>query len=82
MVKFRSLLVPPRVRNFYTYSRNILLCKSFTIGTTVLGAFDPLNEIADVCEKYNCWFHVDAAWGGGLLLSKKYRHPRLTGIER
>lgn len=28
-------------------------------GTTVLGAFDPLNEIADVCEKYNCWFHID-----------------------
>ncbi|KAH9632546.1 hypothetical protein HF086_012353 [Spodoptera exigua] len=23
-----------------------------------------------------------AAWGGGLLFSKKYRHPRLTGIER
>ncbi|KAG5676946.1 hypothetical protein PVAND_006740 [Polypedilum vanderplanki] len=55
---------------------------SATAGTTVLGAFDPLNEIADICEKYNCWFHVDAAWGGGLLLSKKYRHPRLSGIER
>ncbi|XP_018328829.1 glutamate decarboxylase [Agrilus planipennis] len=25
---------------------------------------------------------VKAAWGGGLLLSKKYRHPRLSGIER
>jgi len=55
---------------------------SATAGTTVLGAFDPLNEIADVCEKYNCWFHVDAAWGGGLLLSSKYRSPRLDGIER
>ncbi|CAO1370287.1 unnamed protein product [Diamesa serratosioi] len=53
-----------------------------TAGTTVLGAFDPLNEIADICQKYNCWFHVDAAWGGGLLLSKKYRNPRLSGIER
>jgi glutamate decarboxylase len=53
-----------------------------TAGTTVLGAFDPLNEIADICDKYNCWFHVDAAWGGGLLLSKKHRHPRLSGIER
>ena len=32
---------------------------SATAGTTVLGAFDPLNDIADVCEKYKLWFHVD-----------------------
>lgn len=30
-----------------------------TSGTTVLGAFDDLNGIADVCEKYNLWMHVD-----------------------
>ncbi|KAF5274780.1 hypothetical protein FQR65_LT00363 [Abscondita terminalis] len=55
---------------------------SATSGTTVLGAFDPIPEIADICEKYHMWLHVDAAWGGGLLLSRKYRHPRLTGVER
>lgn len=32
-----------------------------TAGTTVLGAFDDLNEIADVCEKYNLWLHVDVS---------------------
>ncbi|XP_032682429.1 glutamate decarboxylase isoform X1 [Odontomachus brunneus] len=53
-----------------------------TAGTTVIGAFDPIPEIADICQKYRLWLHVDAAWGGGLLLSRKYRHPRLTGIER
>ncbi|XP_015515885.1 glutamate decarboxylase isoform X1 [Neodiprion virginianus] len=53
-----------------------------TAGTTVIGAFDPIPEIADICQKYELWLHVDAAWGGGLLLSRKYRHPRLTGIER
>ncbi|XP_074112564.1 glutamate decarboxylase isoform X1 [Cotesia typhae] len=53
-----------------------------TAGTTVIGAFDPIAQIADICEKYKLWLHVDAAWGGGLLLSRKYRHPRLTGIER
>ncbi|XP_076268672.1 glutamate decarboxylase isoform X1 [Rhynchophorus ferrugineus] len=53
-----------------------------TAGTTVLGAFDPINDIADICERHGMWLHVDAAWGGGLLLSKKYRHPRLSGIER
>lgn len=52
-----------------------------TAGTTVLGAFDPIDEIADVCKKYNMWLHVDAAWGGGALMSQKYRNL-LKGIER
>ncbi|XP_054743817.1 cysteine sulfinic acid decarboxylase [Anastrepha obliqua] len=57
------------------------LMVSATAGTTVLGAFDDLNSIADVCKKYDMWFHVDAAWGGGALVSRKYRHL-LNGIER
>lgn len=32
-----------------------------TAGTTVLGAFDNLTEIADICQKYNCWMHVDVS---------------------
>ncbi|XP_069790492.1 cysteine sulfinic acid decarboxylase-like isoform X2 [Narcine bancroftii] len=52
-----------------------------TSGTTVFGAFDPLPEIADVCERHGIWLHVDAAWGGSALLSRKHRHL-LTGIER
>lgn len=54
---------------------------SATAGTTVLGAFDPIDELADVCEKYSLWLHVDAAWGGGALVSKKHRQL-LKGIER
>lgn len=50
-------------------------------GTTVLGAFDPLEKIADLCKKHNIWMHVDAAWGGGALVSQKYR-KLLKGIER
>jgi glutamate/tyrosine decarboxylase-like PLP-dependent enzyme len=57
------------------------LCCAVTAGTTVLGAFDPIDEIADVCEKHNLWMHVDAAWGGGSLMSTKHRHL-LKGIER
>lgn len=30
-----------------------------TASTTVLGAFDPFNDIADVCEKHGIWLHVD-----------------------
>ncbi|KAJ4444928.1 hypothetical protein ANN_06727, partial [Periplaneta americana] len=52
-----------------------------TAGTTVLGAFDPLNTVADVCAKYKLWLHVDAAWGGGILFSRTHR-SKLTGIDR
>ncbi len=34
---------------------------SATAGTTVLGAFDPLEQIAEICKKYNIWMHVDVS---------------------
>ncbi|XP_050533627.1 cysteine sulfinic acid decarboxylase [Daktulosphaira vitifoliae] len=57
------------------------LMVSATAGTTVLGAFDPIAEIADVCHEYGIWLHVDAAWGGGALVSKRHRQL-LSGIHR
>ncbi|MBR9729549.1 pyridoxal-dependent aspartate 1-decarboxylase PanP [Shewanella intestini] len=50
-------------------------------GTTETGNVDPLNELADLAQKIDCHFHVDAAWGGASLLSNKYRYL-LNGIER
>ncbi|KAG8521617.1 Acidic amino acid decarboxylase GADL1, partial [Galemys pyrenaicus] len=52
-----------------------------TSGTTVLGAFDPLDEIADICVRHGLWLHVDASWGGSALMSRKYR-KLLHGIHR
>ena len=52
-----------------------------TAGTTVLGAFDPINEIADITEKYNMWLHVDGAYCGSVMFSDKYRHL-IKGVER
>ncbi len=49
--------------------------------STSAGAHDDLHAIADFCEVKKLWFHIDAAHGGGLLFSKKYR-PLLNGIER
>jgi L-2,4-diaminobutyrate decarboxylase len=51
-----------------------------TAGTTDAGAIDPLREIAGIAAGRNIWVHVDAAWGGALLLSEKYR-DYLDGLE-
>jgi len=52
-----------------------------TAGTTVLGAFDPIDEIADITEKYNIWLHVDGAYCGSVIFSDTYRHL-VKGVER
>jgi sulfinoalanine decarboxylase/sulfinoalanine decarboxylase/aspartate 1-decarboxylase len=52
-----------------------------TAGTTVLGAFDSVDEIADVCEKYKLWLHVDGAYCGAVIFSQKYS-SLLKGMER
>ncbi|KAJ1807321.1 Glutamate decarboxylase 2 [Coemansia sp. RSA 2598] len=39
-----------------------------TAGTTVLSAFDPLDEISAVCQEFDIWLHVDGSWGGPLAL--------------
>jgi glutamate decarboxylase len=49
-------------------------------GATETGTIDPLRKIGDLCAENGIHFHVDAAWGGPVLLSDKYRHM-LDGIE-
>ncbi len=50
-------------------------------GTVNTGAVDPLDEIADVCEREGLWFHADGAYGGMALVSDAMR-PLFRGIER
>lgn len=52
-----------------------------TAGTTNAGCIDPLPQIADLCERYRLWFHVDGAYGASVLVSREYRHL-LDGISR
>ena len=49
-------------------------------GTTAAGIIDPLPQISSFCRQADLWFHVDAAWGGGAVLSSTLRH-HLDGIE-
>lgn len=52
-----------------------------TAGTTVLGSFDPIDPIADVCEEHGLWLHVDGAYCGSVIFSNNYRHL-VEGVER
>jgi aromatic-L-amino-acid decarboxylase len=49
-------------------------------GSTATGAIDPLRDLAAIAERERMWLHLDAAYGGGVLLSKK-RVGALHGIE-
>lgn len=52
-----------------------------TAGTTVLGAFDPLAEIAEIAARHSLWLHVDGCFGASALLSPSQRH-HMFGVER
>ncbi|ANW23316.1 glutamate decarboxylase [Vibrio coralliilyticus] len=49
-------------------------------GTTETGSIDPIADIAAICQRESCHFHIDAAWGGATLMSNNYRHL-LDGVE-
>ncbi|NEQ48308.1 MAG: putative pyridoxal-dependent aspartate 1-decarboxylase [Leptolyngbya sp. SIOISBB] len=50
-------------------------------GTTDAGTIDPLAALAEIAQAEQIHLHVDAAWGGALLLSEQQRR-KLTGIEQ
>jgi glutamate/tyrosine decarboxylase-like PLP-dependent enzyme len=50
-------------------------------GTTNAGTIDDLSGIADVCERFGVWMHVDGAYGGAALAAPSVR-PLFDGIER
>ena len=56
-------------------------CVVGTAGSVTTGAIDDLEAVADIAARQGLWFHVDAAFGGALMLSERLS-PRLAGIER
>ncbi|HEX8253467.1 MAG TPA: pyridoxal-dependent decarboxylase [Thermoanaerobaculia bacterium] len=52
-----------------------------TSGSTATGAFDRLDEIALLRDRFRTWLHVDAAHGASVLLSENLAHL-VRGLER
>lgn len=52
-----------------------------TAGTTTNGTIDPLGGLGGLCAAEGLWFHVDAAYGGALILSDRLK-PHLEGLEK
>ena len=51
-----------------------------TVGTTVMGAIDPISEISEICKKHDIWLHLDGAYCGSIIFSEKHKHL-VKGIE-
>jgi len=53
---------------------------NLTAGTTVMGAFDPIPEVSEICKEHNLWLHVDGAYCGAVIFSKEYKRL-VKGLE-
>ncbi|HFD16271.1 MAG TPA: aspartate aminotransferase family protein, partial [Rhodospirillales bacterium] len=56
-------------------------CVVATLGTTGVGASDPLEPVGEICARHGIYLHVDAAWAGSALLLPEWRHLA-AGVER
>ncbi|MFJ4715577.1 pyridoxal phosphate-dependent decarboxylase family protein [Streptomyces sp. NPDC088785] len=75
---------PARVRPALDAAREQglhVFCLVASAGTTAVGAFDPIDELADIARERDLWLHVDGAHGASLLVSDRLRH-KLRGVER
>lgn len=51
-----------------------------TLGTTSCVSFDNLEELGKVCQDYDIWLHVDAAYAGSALICPEFKYL-IKGIE-
>lgn len=70
-----------KIRAFKTDPHTKIIAVVGIAGATETGIIDPLPELAALCRHHQIHFHVDAAWGGPVLLSERYA-PLLKGIEQ
>jgi aromatic-L-amino-acid/L-tryptophan decarboxylase len=60
---------------------HVPICVIPTIGTTSTSSVDPVDAVADICEKFGIWLHVDAAYAGPAAILPEMR-PHFKGWER
>lgn len=73
--KLKNAIARDRLEGFIPF------CVIASAGTTNTGTIDPLEDIALICKNEDVWFHVDAAYGGAAILSKKGKKS-LKGIQK
>jgi aromatic-L-amino-acid decarboxylase len=56
------------------------MCIVGMFGTTNTGAVDNIRELRRIADREHMWLHVDAAYGGGMLLSREWP-MRDRGLE-
>lgn len=67
-------MLPDALENSILHARSkgeVPFFVAATAATTMLGAFDPFEDIAMLAGKYDLWMHVDGAFGGSLILSEQ-----------
>ena len=52
-----------------------------TVGTTSATSVDPVEAVADACERHGAWLHVDAAYAGASWVCPEFRWSQ-AGVER
>ena len=60
---------------------HVPICVIPTIGTTSSSSVDPVDAIADICEKHGIWLHVDTAYAGSAAIVPEMQHY-FKGCER
>lgn len=56
------------------------MCIVGILGTTNTGAVDDIRKLREIADREGMWLHVDAAYGGGMLLSHQWP-MRHRGLE-
>ncbi|MEP6637383.1 MAG: aminotransferase class V-fold PLP-dependent enzyme [Acidobacteriota bacterium] len=80
----RFHILPAKLRAEIERDRNagrIPCCIVGVAGATSTGVIDPLEELGAIAREQDCWFHVDAAYGGVLAFSESHK-TKLRGIEQ
>jgi aromatic-L-amino-acid/L-tryptophan decarboxylase len=56
-------------------------CVVASAGTVNTGVVDPLDQVADIAQEFDLWFHVDGAYGAPGVLDQR-KSELFAGLER